>query len=290
MPTTPQRKIAYYINRIVKILGEEQQILSQNYWLSEQKKIDIKRGVFRRRSGILIPIDVAEYRVLYEGYHINVLESFILLIKEVMKYRKISITNFSLRSLWEIGFTRIDVYFSKDVDPIKEKRARLLSVLVDYAIKKPLFFKKLFRSEKSILKQEEINIINNYLVLPASVSVKEERFKIIKELRRKVGMAYSEAYQSITPYPFLANLNLNNKIIPSHLSHFLHGDPYLIKGLMETKTTEQEKRVFAIIIRSGLNAVNRIGEFINDSKIMNRITKLNSELSAIWKILLSIKS
>ncbi len=209
-----------------------------------------------------------------------------------MKYRKIPITNFSLRSIWEIGFTRIDVHFSKDVDPIKEKRARLLSVLVDYALINSSFFKRLFQSERSILKQEEINIINNYLK-PAST--KEERFSLIKKLRRKVGMVYNEAHQPVTLYLFLANLSLNNKVIPSHLSHFLHGDPYLIKGLIdkgliETKMIEQEKKVFAIIIRSGLNATNRIGEFINDSKIMSRITKLNSGLSVIWKILLSIKS
>ncbi len=60
MSATPQQKIVYYINKIVKVLEKEREILSKNHWLSKQRVVDIKEGVFRRKSGILVPINIAQ--------------------------------------------------------------------------------------------------------------------------------------------------------------------------------------------------------------------------------------
>ena len=270
----------------MRVSNEELKILRGNSWLSEQKEWYVKQGIHQRKSGILVPEEGVGYRVLYEGFPIDLLEEFVLLLKEVIKCRKYPIVNFALRTIWEISFTRIDVHFSRNVDPQKEKKCRLLVILSDYALDKRQFFKRLFDSERNALQPDEQCKISNYLNL--SIPIQEEKkYELIKELRKRINSAYNEAHQSITKHPFLDKLD--NKIIPSHLSHFLHGDPYSIKGLLETNKVEQEKGVSAMVIKTGINAINRVGETINDSKVKRRIKNLNNKLDSIWKILLTIK-
>ena len=280
-----QAKIIKYIHQLINILIDECKILKEGKWYNNQREWHVKQGFYQLESGILIPKNTMDYQVLYETYHINLLEEFILFLKEVIKYRKTPIVNFSLRSLWEISFIRIDVHFSKNVDGRKEKKCRLLNVLSNYAVTNIPWFKKLFQSEKYVLNKNEINIINNYLRLPIFQQEKK-KYDFVKELRRRINSAYNDVHSQVISDPFLNKLN--STIIPSHLSHFLHGDPFSVKGLLETPEEEQEKRTFALAVKAGVNAVNRVGKFINNVKIMEKIRNINDDFDNIWKIMLTI--
>ena len=282
---TKQARIIEYIHQLISILMDEYEVLKEGKWYNNQRKRNVKQGFYQLESGILVPKNTMDYRILYEAYHIILLEEFILLLKEVIKYRKTPIVNFSLRSLWEISFIRIDVHFSKNVDGRKEKKCRLLNVLSNYAVMNPWLFKKLFQSEKHILNKNEIDIVDNYLRLPISQQ-EQKKYNFVRALRKRINSAYDNAHQQVISDSFLNKLN--STIIPSHLSHFLHGDPFSVKGLLETPEEEQEKRTFALTVKAGVNAVNRVGKFINDVKIMEKIRNINDDFDNIWKIMLTI--
>jgi hypothetical protein len=248
--------------------------------------LDIQRGWVKRKSGIYEPYK--KYRMLFETFHISILDSFIVLINNSFDYYNLPILNITLRTFHEISFKRINTHFSSFLAPVLEKRIRLLCILTDFLIMAKHITnweeeaRMLFSEEKSNLKSDEIQTLEQLL--------QNYDEKLIKKLKSKINNLYDNFKNNyVKDYPFLNVNNLDS--IFSHQSHILHADPFILRGILEDKENSTA-RFIAIFIITTLNAAKRVYDFIKRNGVYHVkveeldkiIGDLESNFNKIWDL------
>lgn len=256
-----------YIQKIQQLISEEYKFLKEKNDYSEQKIWDIECGLMRRKSGIYVPFK--EHRVLYDCYHINLLEGFNTLFRNVLENHNNPIVNFALRSLLEIGIIRINVHFGLK-DQEEEPKIRLANVLIDFALINQKHFQNLFNEEKSKLGPELQGLFEKF--------ISSKDIKKLKKIRKIINTMYVTAFSKVNSYDFINAFN--QEITYSNLSHFMHGDPFLITGLLKD-TENLQWRVFSILIFSGLNTIKRVSDFIQQERNLTNGNKLIKEVDKL---------
>jgi hypothetical protein len=278
-----EQEILDFCNKIRNSLDKEFEILKNESHYSQQILLDIQRGWVKRRSGIYEPYK--KYRMLFETFHISILDSFIVLINNSFDYYNLPILNTVLRTFHEISFKRINTHFSSFLAPVLEKRIRLLCILTDFLIMGNNWKEEarmLFSEEKSNLKSDEIQIIGQLL--------QNYDEKLIKKIKARINNLYDNFKNNyVKDYPFLNVNNLTS--IHSHLSHVIHADPVLLKAILEDKENSTA-RFIAMFIITTLNAAKRIYDFIKRNGVYHVkveeldkiISELESNFNKIWDL------
>jgi hypothetical protein len=278
---TVEKEILTYRDGIIRLLEEELEILKilkKETPYSKVSLFEIKTGWIKTKSGILKPL--CNHRILFECFHISVLEGFLVLLKDAIQFvdnYDYPILNFLLRTIHEFSFKYINTHFLSSFNPTLEEKIRFLRVIIDYLIlaenisEYKKYAESLYNEEKNKLNKKEQNKIEGCLIDPAKY----------KRLVRYVEELYNEFLKAVKPLQFINEDK--NKEAYSLLSHFIHADPLLIKGIMEDKNNSKG-RFYAMFLYSTINAINRIGEFINNAKISLKIGDFNENFNRIWEL------
>jgi hypothetical protein len=273
-----EKEILTYRDGIIRLLEEELEILKKDTPYSEVSLFEIKTGWIKTKSGILKPF--RDHRILFECFHISVLEGFLVLLKDVIQFvdnYNHPILNFSLRTIHEFSFKYINTHFLSSLNPTLEEKIRFLRVMIDYLIlaenisEYKKYAESLYNEEKTKLNKKEQNKIEECLINPTKY----------KNLVGDVSSLYNEFLKTVTPLPFISESK--NKKVYSMLSHLVHGDPFVIKGIMEDKENTKG-RFYAVFLCSTINAINRVGDFIKNPEILLQIRNFNDNFNRIWEL------
>ncbi len=274
-----EEEILTYCDKIIQLLKEELDVLKKDSVYSAVSPSEIKSGWITTKIGILKPL--YQHRILFECFHIVILDSFLTLLKNILQFSNNNtfLLDFSLRTIYEFSFKYIDTHFSPFLNSELEHRIRLLRVLIDYLIlgkdnqRWKQYTNDLYREEVNRLDEREKKMIEDCL--------RNFNFEKIKRINGYTNLLYNKFLENIKPLPFLDENKL--KIVYSLLSHLIHGDPFIIKGVIEDNKNKKG-RFFAVFLMSTINAINRVGRFINNPQISLKIEYFNSNFLKIWEI------
>lgn len=280
-PRTPNPK--GLIRSINALLKQEEALLSERLPYGLQTGLDLKLGLFRRKSGLYVPSKSAEPSILFESYEVLLIKAFQLLLTACSKNSSSQIISFTFRTIMEIGLNRANAIFSTHVSADEKTKIKLLSVLSDYAFMNSTWgkdwFIKLYDSEKKIFSAKEQSRIETMIGYP---NITRDG---IYELRRfcasKISSANDLVMKSVKSG---AGVNQDSfKAIYGAYSHMMHGNVFQIETALNPDNKARAKvhsRLF--IISAGLNFAQRVAEHLADASLTTRIDTLTKQLVPVW--------
>ena len=173
------------IRRIVNLLNKLSREMHKK-GLPPQRISDLQQGlVFNGK--VYIPLESIEHRILLDGYETIFVDTFISLFKQIYKERRYLLTQFSLRTLAEMGFPRCQILFSKVLSQEERARFKLLIMLADYGFlaldKKTniITFNKLLAEDGDLLSENQKELMQQFIK-----SAEENNFELHKAFTKKV--------------------------------------------------------------------------------------------------------
>lgn len=276
------------IRRIVKLLNKLSAELHKN-GLPPQRISDLQQGlVFNGK--VYVPLSSIEHRILLDGYETIFLDTFISLFQKVYKDRKHLLTQFSLRTLAEMGFPRCQILFSKTLSKEEQSKFRLLIMLADYGFialnnrNNIDTFDKLLEEDGDLLSVKQKEVMN--LLISSARENNLELHKVFTKRARKMIDSTQDSLFKRTPILPIFRAG-NVEALFSGFSHILHGNILLISDILTNKRPNQHKlRVYWFLLLTGINMVNQVTLFLEDSQIQKRVEKFNKEFD---KVALTVK-
>lgn len=275
------KQLAGFYSRIQLLLEKEHGLLSKKSRYAGVK-MERKTGLAQLNSGILVPGKAIAHRVIYEAYEAMLVETFLGLVKSIVKCKAEKFVPFSYRTVIELGTTLADVIFSKEVPDNDKVRLKVISLLTDYAsvVDDPV----LRRQYEGFLSDEEISTVlkpkERELFLSA-LSQNSRDTKLVKRMRRKYSDLVSALRQKITPLPFGNPVSLI--AIHSAYSHMLHGNLFFLQDFVKREHSwRNELWVYAMPVHAGQNLAYRVAEFLGDVSLKMEIVGIQDELKEFW--------
>jgi hypothetical protein len=271
------------INKIIPTLEFQLKALHQRGY-GEQKATDYQQGLVKV-NGIYVKLDSIEYKILFDAFEYSLLDIFILLYKKMFVNWEENLAQFSLRTLGEIGFQRLQILFSDEVSREKKLKYKLLIWLADYASMSGNRnsyrnnYQKLLDEYKYLLTKNEFDFYTN-LITSIKGEKPIEEYKHIKKARRNINNLQSQLCDLIKPLPYIREINI--VALLSSFSHILHGNVPLLKDILNTtRPNSQKLRIYWGLILSGINVTNRAGKYLKDFGEIERINQEFVELQVI---------
>ena len=277
-PKTPNPNI--FIRSINALLKQEEELLSERLPYGLQTGLDLKLGLFRRKSGIYVPSKSAEPSILFESYEVLLIKAFRLLLSACAKNSNSQTISFTFRTIMELGLNRANAIFSTSISVDEKTKIKLLSVLSDYAFMNSTWgkdwFIKLYDSEKKIFSAKEKSQIEAMVGYP---KITQDG---IYELRRYCASKISSANNlALKSGKTISQDSL--KAIYGAYSHMMHGNVFQIETALNPDNKTRAKihlRLFTI--SAGFNFAQRVAEHLAEPKLTARITTLERELAPVW--------
>ncbi len=249
-----------------------------------QRVSDLQHGlVFNGK--VYIPLDSIEHRILLEGYEILFVDTFITLFQKIYKDRKYLLTQFSLRTLAEMGFPRCQILFSKVLTKEETNRYKLLIMLADYGSlalgskSNTYTFDKILKEDGDFLSENQKEIMKQFI--DSAKKNNPEAHKILtKKARKMIESTQAQLFKKTTILPIFREGNI--EALFSGFSHILHGNLLLISDILANKRPNQHKlRVYWFLLLTGINIANQISLFLDNPKILRKVEKYNKDFDPI---------
>lgn len=278
------KQVEDLINDLVSTLEYGITELSNRGW-GNQRKSDTKAGLIRVH-GILVPKGFIEYRIFYDHYEILLLQEFTNLARKTLENKKSPIVEFTFRTIWEMGVKLTDVLFAKDLPVESKNYIKLLATLTDLASINQApwnnYFNKLFEKEKTKLNERHMSLFSEISKQISEGSTGSPTLEEnLKKARINLSNEVEETHKMVQQLPII-NL-IKAKELYSWLSHTLHGNPFLIKSVLNPRLEKQSTyRLFAFLLTSCLNALTRVSDSLGNPTLTKSVKELNSKTDLIW--------
>jgi hypothetical protein len=275
------KQLAAYYSRIQTLLEKEHALLSKKSKYAGVK-MERRTGLAQLNSGIFVPGKAIAHRVMYEAYEAMLVETFLGLVKSVVKCKTEKFVPFSYRTIIEIGTSLADVVFSKEISDKDKVRLKGISLLTDYAsvVDDPI----LRRQYEGLLSDAEISGV----LKPAERELYESALsrngrdtKLVKRMRRLYSDLVSNLRQKVTPIPFGNPVALI--AIHSGYSHMLHGNLFFLQDFVKREYSwRNELWAYAMPVHAGQNLAFRVADFLGDNTFQSEIVEIQGELKEFW--------
>lgn len=278
------RTIDDFLEKVFKILEQESKVMHANGF-PPQMLGNLRQGVVNVK-GILRPLASVEHRLLIDSYEIVTLDNFINLSRMILKNKENPITQFSLRTVIEMGFKRTQILFSESLSKDEIENYKLVVMLGDYGFISPNHpenipvFKKLLRESGTILTLNQKNLFNDYINFVNDRTVHMKNTKKIRKLMDSV----QDAFYKKTPILKRFKESII-EVLSSSFSHIIHGDILLLIDVLESKRPNQLiLRVYWVILLTTFNTASYVSSFLKDNSIKDKVTDIEGDFDNIMKI------
>ncbi len=278
------------ISSIIEVIERIDKIYSKRTPYKSQKQEHIRNGLVKIR-GIFVTLKGVFHRILFETYELHLISTFLIFYKNLFININNIFTQFSLRTLIDIGIEIPQIFFSDIIKKEEKDRFKLSLMLIDYGImawtnpKHKEEFEKLYSEESSLLNENENEIFNKMLM-----SIKEnnknkcnESIEDALKLNRKLQLKLF--FKTKTP-DFLSFQKIENLYF--HFSHILHGDLYSIGSIFKQKNDsfQHKLRVHSILLFTGCSFIY---QFLNQDIPKDLKETINKNISEYKKFEPQIK-
>lgn len=281
------------IFQLTLLLEREGGMLDAKY-KNNQRVSDLRLGLINK-GGILIPLSLVDYKILFDGFEFTFFDVFTKLYKEIYKEKDNIFTEFAFRTLIEMGFYRSQIVYADRLTKEEKDHFKLLIWLSDYALiaignpKNFGYFQKLLAEFGSLLTIKEKMIMEDMKeILTKQDSEKHD--KAVEEMRKLILPIQGNLYARTETLPIFRSRKI--KTMYSAWSHILHGNALLLNDMFSEygKGTRHKLRAHWFLLLTGLNTVTHVAMFLKDQKLseeLKEITKkvnlIMNEVSAYWK-------
>jgi hypothetical protein len=230
-----------FLNDSLKIIQDCHKIISikRDHF---QSLYNISRG-YLEINGLLVPSSKVIHRFMYESYDLLVLESFIKLIKLLISDCDNQLSPLTFRLVYELGNRKIKVLFDPSISPKLKNLAVLTDSLADLYLTKNRDFISLYDDLRDILSillsREQSVFLEMYTTIKAKKHYHPNEM-LIKKARKISGEAFNKANQSVVS-PFCIQRLSNFTALYASFSSLLHGNPYMVKNLVD-----EENKIYLI--------------------------------------------
>ncbi|MCW9054952.1 MAG: hypothetical protein OQJ98_03180 [Candidatus Pacebacteria bacterium] len=248
---------------------------------THQREIDFRQGFFRKK-GVLVPIETVIHRIHLEEHELLVLDSYVLLAEQILSEPGNRMNYFALRTLHEIGFSRIDTLFADPVseeDRMEFKRIESLSDLVQVPTHTRDFL-RLLNDEREKLDQESRKLFESVeSILKEGGQTPPSKIKKIRHLTNN----RLPKYIKDVDMPEILREKTDFNYLRISLSHILHGNPIGIRVAVHPDFAESNKNHALVVLwNTGLNILIRTKPFVTDEKTLKNIDRLVTRAEDIW--------
>lgn len=271
------------IRRIINLLNNLSTELHKK-GLPPQRISDLQQGLVYNGK-VYVPLSSIEHRILLAGYKTIFLDTFISLFQNIYKNRTRLLTQFSLRTLAEMGFPRCQILFSKVLSKEEIERYKLLIMLSDYGFialnnqNNMDTFDKLLEEDGDLLSEKQKETMN-LLINSAKESNTELHKVFTKRARKIIDSTQDQLFRKTPILPIFRAGNI--EALFSGFSHILHGNILLISDILTNKRPNQHKlRVYWFLLLTGINMTNHIALFLEDSRIQKKVEKFNKDFDEV---------
>jgi len=285
------KNIEELINNILDLLKKVREIL--NYKKGGSKKI--------RDLISLKYIKEIKHKIILSFYEIYFLDSYILLYQRIYSNKGNPIVEFLFRTIYELGMKRAQILFGdSSIEDNDKFRFKLLLVLSDlgFISRKSSYYFNLY---KKLLLENADNINSAHKEILDSLSDQidknntKRKNKLINKLNIKIMNFQNELYNKTKLIDVFKDIHIERRY--SVLNYTVHGNPFEIYNLFESKSTINLKnpyrhilKTYSILLTTGVNVLNNI--IINSKydvlykeldNINTSFKDLNSKLENFWK-------
>ncbi len=272
------------ILRIIALLKKQRSFLGKNRD-NIQRVSDIQQGLVYQK-GIYLPLKSVEYRILFDGYEVAFLDVFISLHERIFSEGKDNIfTQFSLRTLFEMGFPRAQMLFSKSLSESEKNKYKLLLMLADYGSmgfnnkQHVAHFQKLYDYYGGLLTENQHKILKD-LLNSIKNGDRDKHINLTQKARKLIESVQDSLFQKTPMLSIFGKRNI--KAMFSGFSHILHGNIFLILDILSSKRPNQLKlRVYWFLLLTGINVVNQLANNIDNKPLNNEVLELNKDFVII---------
>ncbi len=245
-----------------------------------------KQGLFRKRdSGIVIPLESIKHRLQVECHEQMVLTGYMQLAEGVLQRHEEPMSLFSLRTLMEIGFDKVNILFGEGVTSEERQEFKLIDSLSDllgftdeeYALN----FLALLAEERANIRPD---ILKHFESAERLLQSQEQiSLSVLKNVRRVISSRVGQLSSKVSlPHTLQGKTDLEPLMIT--FSHLLHGNPISIKVVMEPKFFSRHVNwIDAVIWNTSLNILILTSVSITDEALLKRISAAIAKAEWGWK-------
>ena len=233
--------------------------------------------LFKRRSISISDQKYDSFNSLFLYYREVFLESYINLFNAIYKNKDDIFTEFSFRTLLEMGVEDSFIIFSNKV-PEKEKRNYiLLTILSEYgfsSMKSENFrkwFDEIFNENVNLLSPIQITQLHQYTKVLKTKTINRAYVKKLRDVRRLIFKKKKEIIDRL----MLKDQDLFDiEVILSGHSHILHGNPILLKELFMKDKKDHISPLMLYLKISGFEMLKNVSEYLNNPNFRDKVDNL----------------
>ncbi len=234
-------------------------------------------------KGAIVPINSVSHRYLYDFYESNFLDAYILLFKQIFQEKKSKTSEFTFRTLLEMGVEESFILYDKSVENNERSTYILIKTLVDYfsiestdIILFSDWFKKLFDEHKSeienFLSEKNYQIILN--MLNGLGGPFDDKFTGVLVDGRQLSSSVKSNMLHKYGQKKIFKLTDEYKRIKSGEAHTLHGNTFFLNYLLAQQTENNHLfRVYAHLTISGNDILKKLSDYLDNQLFKSKVTK-----------------
>ena len=274
-----------HLNKIITdcltVLRSQRDLLRAKNVYSKQRRIDVQQGFVRFEGGLLVYLKDIQHRIIFDGFEIQSIDTFVELCEEVLKYTDTPLSQFALRTLIEISFDKFKILFDDKLSLEEKNKYKAICLLADYGfMTNPSHtneYNKLFIEFSPVFSTKQKKLLED-LHIAATQGL--EKQTLVRKTRKLIGAVQDILSKKIDILP-LFNLS-KIESMDSALSHILHGDFILISSLfLPLRKKSNKLRTYYTLMIVVVNAINCVGAMVKDVELHKQIDSINDEFKAI---------
>ena len=268
----------------------------QKYLPAAQAKVpqSLVQSGYTQYKGLILPLDTVSHRYLFEFYESNLWRAYAILFRTVFEEKEARLSEFTFRSLMEMGIDECFILFDQSVKPEERQKYILLKVLVDYGSIETTqqatfnkWFTKLLEEEKTFIDQnftdKQKTLIQS---LGANINKSQEQgyTKALIAVRR-LCMQFKE--EIISRHEKAGNIVITNayRRMKSGEAHTTHGNVFLLPHRLKQQSRENHLfRVYMYLLYTGTEALTRLVGFLKNDELSKEADAVLTELSQFKQV------
>lgn len=258
---------------------------------THQRISDLRSGVVYKK-GLYLPYESVEHRILFDGYEVQLLSTFIDFFLEMSKGGENLFKEFAIRTIAEMGLKDSQILFSADLTQNDKDRFKTIIMLGDYAFlafnhpNRLKEYKRLLNDQKHLLTQNQLALFTE---MSNCLDAKdyEEHKKLVKKVRKLADSTRNDLYlKTKTPKTFRSE---NVEAFFSAFSHLIHGNIILLTDLFSTKRpiNRNRLRITWTLLMTGMNTLIHVKDFLKTKGVELQIGDLLEQFDTTAKDLAS---
>ncbi|MBL7150531.1 hypothetical protein ISS86_01220 [Candidatus Microgenomates bacterium] len=285
------------LEKIEKVITKESEELRKRHIYAWSPK---DPSVTETPSGIYIPTVYIKHRLIYIGYEADHVDNYLALFKQIIKEKDSLITEFAIRTLYELAFPRTQLLFDKNLDQKIKNRYKLVLVLADYAYlsfndnnnKYLNDFKALINSEKVTLKEEKMRrkislySFYNKIVKAVEDRNKSHHIKLCKQSRKLITKYQGNIFRNKSKILKIFREE-NIDTLNWSYTHLLHGNLLLLIDLFQSKRPPAKGRlkITWALLQTSLNVAHFASKYLGDQEMLKEVKDIKNEFKKISKFI-----